>query len=211
MIYGTLLVAVYCVIAVVMLIKSWKSLKPDMRITLVLGVIVFPISQFTEHYIHKPKEPDEIALLIPYLQADLVFSKDSQSKFTVAYTISNIGNLPADNIRFSFVGPGVRQSEFMTPMKQSIPAKGRMRWVAAPLPFAAPESYDNFLLIASYTTEIDGAAKQYHSVFRHLISKADMEKLSPIPQDSMNFQEGQYFDKETLGVLSQLLSGKNTP
>ena len=148
------------------------------------------------------KDPDYYLKNRPYLEIKLVVENSDNESFNYYYLVKNTGQLPAEDINFTFVSPVVKGSE-LEPSTHRIlsPNGGEMKYVPNPLKtkFKDLKSFNKFVLIISFEAKIKDETKYFVSTYKNIIPSDVRDGI--YTYDECTLEERKIEPEEKLGIM----------
>jgi hypothetical protein len=166
------LIVIPIILTLILLILTiWKIDKKE-RFKFIAPILVSLLFLLLSLFFSTDKDPDYFQKNRPYLEIKLVIENSDSEGFHYYYLIKNIGQLPAENINFTFLAPSVKGTELIPPVQRMLaPNGGEMKYMPQPLKMKIEElkEFNSFVLIISYNAKIKGEIKYFTATYRNIV------------------------------------------
>jgi hypothetical protein len=143
-------------------------------------------------YLAPTKPPaDYVALTRPYLDPVLTIDTAESNKVMYHYELTNVGELPAGDIKFRKASTGFNDTEFETYIQRVLAPGAQMQVIGSCVPtdLSPTSSVEPFELEISYGATVDNTERYFKSSYRFLILRSFL-KPGVFRYESANHVEG---------------------
>ncbi len=201
-----LIIIILGVIVFIIFLVVFRKLETKRQIlTSFLIAILTTFLSIIVNWIKPDKIPSDYSRLnCPYIEPELSITNVDSKGYNFSFLIKNSGNLPAENVKFLFKAPGVAGIEYIPPINISLSPHGSpMEYNPSGIKsdFEDKELFSIFILMVSFDAIINGELKNYHSIFRWIISSRDMV-AKIYPYSEANRQEGILNEKDISQIIN---------